>query len=214
MAKVKDSVGRFKSLGSGRTSFSPPVPQRKPLQTKDVGEIPQPKSISNDTDGSADFWGSVYQTTNNPTKKSKFNKDVKSLSGVAPKEQEIQGALDAVIPAFDGDEGTDSSKLRDFMYKVALHESSGGKYDRQSGGGPAQGFWQVEPQTAKDILKNSSRYLGPSAEKAMGLTKAQLGKMSTSEFREALRRPEVNLAFAIAKTLAGAKSKNKLEFLK
>jgi hypothetical protein len=164
-------------------------------------------------DAWADLWGEVYQTENDEGKKNTFKKNYKSLAGNAPKEEIIQQTLDKVIPAFKGDFGTNQDKLREFMYRVALHESLGGTYDTQQGGGPAQGYWQVEPETARDVLTNSSALIGPKAQEVMGYSKSQLLKMNEKELEITLRNPKVNLVFATAKTLAGAKAKGKLEVL-
>jgi len=46
------------------------------------------------------------------------------------------------------------------VYRTALVESLNFEYTRQKGGGPARGFWQIEPATAEDLL---FRYLARSS---------------------------------------------------
>jgi hypothetical protein len=43
---------------------------------------------------------------------------------------------------------------KDFLYRVSLMESLGGKYLTQIGGGPALGWYQIEPPTAIDIMRH------------------------------------------------------------
>lgn len=42
----------------------------------------------------------------------------------------------------------------DFLYHIAMVESHGGKYLTQFNGGPARGYFQIQPNTMADILQN------------------------------------------------------------
>ncbi len=170
-------------------------------------------STPNKVEEMAEFWGLVYQSTQDASKNSAFIKHSK-LAGSAPKEEEIQNILNLVVnDAFYGDFGIDAFKLKDFLYLTALHESRGGKYDEQVNG-PAMGWWQVEPTTARDVLKNSSPILGKRAQYIMGYSLKELNAMGDEEFRQTLKKPEVNAVFAAAKTIVAAKYKNQLNFLR
>jgi hypothetical protein len=41
----------------------------------------------------------------------------------------------------------------ELLIATAVHESAGLKYIRQVGGGPALSFYQIEPETAEDLIK-------------------------------------------------------------
>ena len=45
-----------------------------------------------------------------------------------------------------------SADAESLMMATAVHESEGLRYVRQRGGGPAMGFFQVEPMTARDVI--------------------------------------------------------------
>jgi hypothetical protein len=154
------------------------------------------------------IWSSIYQTTNNPEKETKFliNQSNPLVSGV-------EEALDKGLKVFKGDKGINNQvKLKEILIATAKHESLGGKLLEQSGGGPARGAWQVEPETAIDIIKTSG-LLGKKAEAVMGKTKKQILKMDQTEINEFLKDHNVNAVFAIAKYLQGADAKNKLSLL-
>lgn len=44
------------------------------------------------------------------------------------------------------------------LLMTACHESGGFKYDRQEGGGPALSYYQIEPDTLKDLYRNYLRF--------------------------------------------------------
>jgi hypothetical protein len=57
-----------------------------------------------------------------------------------------------IIPTL-GFLGVDSPAARTLVLGTAAHESQG-RYIQQLGGGPALGFWQIEPATEQDLLAN------------------------------------------------------------
>ena len=158
----------------------------------------------------AQFWGSIYQTTKNLEKMEKFDKDQGDYGSLDNEVgQNIQSASDVAGSVFHGDEGISGDKLASILKKTAAHESAGGKYDRQHGGGPAQGYWQVEPETARDLIKNSSGYIGSKAKIALS---EALGKpvnlrdISDKDLVTLLRTPVGGAVFGGWKYLAGSKA--------
>tara|TARA_R110001606_G_scaffold7033_7_gene31527 strand:+ start:888 stop:1529 length:642 start_codon:yes stop_codon:yes gene_type:complete len=157
----------------------------------------------------AQTWGSLYQTQSDPKKMDSFisNNNVKVKDGV------IKG-LDSALAAFKGDKGIDDqSRLKELLIRTAKHESLGGKYLEQLSGGPGRGAWQVEPNTAKDVLKNSG-LIGKKAEKVLGKTKSEILKMSDEKLSTYLKNHKVNAVFATAKYLQSADAKDQLDLLK
>ena len=59
------------------------------------------------------------------------------------------------------------SEIKDYLEKTGAVES-GYRTKTQMGGGPARSYWQVEPATAMDLVKNSSAYFGPKFRKIFG----------------------------------------------
>lgn len=132
----------------------------------------------------ADTWSKLYQTTRDPEKEKSFALHVNQLYGNAPKEREIRQAIETVMPAFADEaanRGMESKDLHELMYQTALHESLGGKFNKQMGDGPARSWWQVEPDTAYDNIKNYPQALGSGFEKATGYSKEDLQAMSKEE---------------------------------
>ena len=176
--------------------FSPTTLQADELNHEAPGNLP------------ADVWGKVYQSTDNEEKKASFNADVSRLYGQAPKETEIRDSIDIAIQAFDTDFEAidiDPEDAAELLYMTALHESHGGKYDKQVGG-PALGWWQVEPATAKDNIKNGLTHFGPSFTQMTGLTKKELTNMSDTELKDRLQNdPIFSVSMAMVKYLRGIK---------
>lgn len=154
----------------------------------------------------AKLWGEIYQSESDPNKMAKFiqHQSIDLVEGV-------QEAVEAALDVFKGDKGLkDQQGLRELLIATAKHESLGGRYLEQGGGGPARGAWQVEPATARDIIKTSG-LIGPKAERFLGLTKKEILAMSDKELGEFLKSNEVNAVFATAKYLQGADAKNLLD---
>lgn len=138
-----------------------------------------------------DTWSKLYQTTGDPEKEKAFRTHVSQLYGKAPKEKEIRQAINTVMPAFSEEvvnRGISKDDLSELMYQTALHESLGGKYTRQMGDGPARSWWQVEPGTAYDNIKNYPQAFGPNFEKATGYDKEYLQGLSQDELGSLLEK--------------------------
>lgn len=158
-------------------------------------------------EGMSDFWGAVYQSESDPVKMKQFIKhqDIDLQDGVLP-------ALNSALKAFKGDKNHDTDKLRRIMIAIAKHESLGGKKLVQGKGGPARGAWQVEPETALDVIRTSG-LIGPKAEKLLGKTKQEILDLDERKLKNFLKDHTVNAVLAVAKTLQAADAKGKLEFI-
>ena len=72
----------------------------------------------------------------------------------------------------------------------------------QVGGGPAKSYWQVEPETAMDIIKNSKPYFGPKFEEHFSKRYGShvydtLSKMDSNQMSEVLLNDdELSATFA------------------
>ena len=148
------------------------------------GIIEQQNKPTKDGFNYVDTWSKLYQTTGDPEKEAAFKQHVSELYGQAPKEAEIRKAIQQVMPAFEGEvasRGMTKDQMNELMYRTALHESMGGKYNRQLGDGPARSWWQVEPATAYDNVQNFGHAFGPVYEKATGYTRDQLSGMTQQQ---------------------------------
>jgi len=155
------------------------------------GIIEQQNKPTKDGFSYADTWSNLYQTTGDPAKEAAFRQHVNELYGQAPKEAEIRKAIQQVMPAFEGEvasRGMTKDQMNELMYRTALHESMGGRYNRQLGDGPARSWWQVEPATAYDNVQNFGHAFGPAYEKATGYSKDQLSNMTQQQLGTLLEK--------------------------
>ena len=173
----------------------------------------------------ANIWSSLYQTENNPIKYGKYLYDVARFSdGSAPEEEGIAreslAAAGAFVEDFKAiDPSLDLNKVTTLLKHTAYHESNGGEFDEQMGGGPARGWWQVEPTTARDLISLTGtdgmpkqNLIGPLAEGVMGYKADELRAMSDEDFAEVLKVPAVSAVFAASKyatAMLNQKQKNK-----
>ena len=173
----------------------------------------------------ANIWSSLYQTENNPIKYGKYLYDVARFSdGSAPEEEGIAreslAAAGAFVEDFKAiDPSLDLNKITTLLKHTAYHESNGGEFDEQMGGGPARGWWQVEPTTARDLISLTGtdgmpkqNLIGPLAEGVMGYKADELRAMSDEDFAEVLKVPGVSAVFAASKyatAMLNQKQKNK-----
>tara|TARA_R110001632_G_scaffold232395_1_gene373082 strand:- start:511 stop:3153 length:2643 start_codon:yes stop_codon:yes gene_type:complete len=173
----------------------------------------------------ANIWSSLYQTENNPIKYGKYLYDVARFSdGSAPEEEGIAreslAAAGAFVEDFKAiDPSLDLNKITTLLKHTAYHESNGGEFDEQMGGGPARGWWQVEPTTARDLISLTGtdgmpkqNLIGPLAERVMGYKADELRAMSDEDFAEVLKVPGVSAVFAASKyatAMLNQKQKNK-----
>ena len=206
--------------GSERTD---PIVQSTRVPGQIIGDILNQASPVND----ADVWGELYQTSNNPNKKAVFNDNVAYLSNIVPERaNEMAGGLGVIDDVFGADsfynKAVDTQKLKDLVYKTGLHESLGGKHMQQQGGGPARGFYQVEPESGYNLLKTFNRM----GKKSIDVINEVLGTqfknrkeasgMSQEEMEQLLLDPKAGAMFAGAKYLqqSVASPKYKKHFLK
>ena len=159
------------------------------------------KDTKSDLQRQSTLWGSEYQGMSDKKKMRQFVTNVnKYRNNPPPNSDQAYAAVDTAMNVFSGEIGGENldsqgiSDVREFMYNIALHESDGLKHTKQKRGGPARGWWQVEPASARDWLKTSGMY-GPKAEKAVGYSKAELLKMSKNEFARLLENPTVSAVF-------------------
>ncbi len=161
----------------------------------------------------ASFWGRVYQTTSDPAKEADFCSDIRlylKTEGAA----KIKDTIEKARPAFAGDMGTNPETLCRLLLYVALHESEGGRYDRQVGGGPACGWWQVEPESARSIVTHSGAMWGKKASLVTGTTLSQLRAMAEAELQQFLLKPVNCCVMAAFIALTNAKGKGQLDYLR
>ena len=109
-------------------------------------------------------WSVNYQTSNDPAKERRAQQVIDAGYKVpAEAERAIQVAADI----FAGDEGKTREQIVQYLRHTGAVES-GYRTKVQSGGGPARGYWQVEPATAMDLVKNSAPLFGKKFHKYFG----------------------------------------------
>lgn len=170
-----------------------------PVQQQRAKEAGLAHAVTNNIPSNGDkykeMWSQMYQTTNDPVKEAAYSQHVKDLYGKAPKEVEIRTAIDKSMPAFAGElqsRGFAPNEMKELLYQTALHESMGGRYNKQING-PARSAWQVEPNTAYDNIQNYGHAMGKDYEKAVGYSREQLQGMSKDQVATLL---ETDPAFA------------------
>lgn len=107
----------------------------------------------------ADFpkdWSKHYQTSNNPEKETRARAIVSSNYKIP---ESAEKAIQIAASIFAGDEGKTHAQLVEYLRHTGAVES-GYRTKVQAGGGPARSYWQVEPKTAMDLVKNSSPLFG------------------------------------------------------
>lgn len=172
----------------------------------------------------AQLWGEHYQTTQDPTKMSRFQTEME-----APINPDIQKLAQRAGGAFgQGETGMSSEDFSNLLYHTGFHESGavGGQPQMSQGyyndagqwviSGPAGSYFQVEPSTLRDLVTarqpggnnepggtNPSRaYWGNKAEGLTGYSAEQLHGMSDEELSGLLQDPNNQMLGAVA---AGAK---------
>lgn len=146
------------------------------------------------------LWTKYYQTKNDPAKEAKFLEHNKMLQGHMPKGKEITAAIRQTLPAFSGEiesRGYTPEFMEGLLKATAAHESLGGKYNKQLGGGPARSWFQVEPDTAYDNIQNFGHALGKGYEKAVGYSADKLKGMSKEQVGQLLET-DPNFAASMA----------------
>ena len=110
------------------------------------------------------LWGAIYQTQKDP-KKMQRAREV--LHGNYSVPSIAEGPINTAVYIFGGDEGVSSNVLEDLLRATGAIES-GYRTRVQYRGGPARGFWQVEPNTAVNLLIHSTAYFGPKFRRTFG----------------------------------------------
>lgn len=139
------------------------------------------------------LWSKYYQGTGDLSKE---NRARRALQGFRHTDIpiEAQKAIETAVFVFGGDMGVSPNKLRNLLIATGQIESTY-KHKRQIGGGPARSFWQVEPETALDLLNNSSALFGPKFWRNFPNTNKDLEWLS----RELERNTDFGAAMAAAK---------------
>jgi len=106
-------------------------------------------------------WSANYQTEQDPKKEQRAKASLESDWEVP---EDAKGPLDKASTIFEGDSGFSKDELYKYGANTGQIES-GYRTKVQNGGGPARSYWQVEPETALDLLTNSSALFGPKFEK-------------------------------------------------
>ena len=101
-------------------------------------------------------WSKHYQTSNDQNKETRARKITNSKYTVPP---EAERAIQVAASIFAGDEGKTHQQLVEYLRHTGAVES-GYRTKVQRGGGPARSYWQVEPATAMDLVKNSAPLFG------------------------------------------------------
>lgn len=107
-------------------------------------------------------WGKLYQTTDDPVKNRRAANAISQAYSVP---QEAQNSLEVASNIFEGDKNISKQELLEYGRAIGQIESLY-KTKVQIGGGPARSYWQVEPKTALDLVKNSSAIFGKKFEAA------------------------------------------------
>ena len=109
-------------------------------------------------------WSKYYQTSQNPAKEARAAAVIEKGFNVP---RDAKEAIKVAAHIFDGDDGHSGAELTDYLEKTGAVESAY-RTKVQKGGGPARSYWQVEPATAMDLVKNSSPLFGPKFHKVFG----------------------------------------------
>lgn len=196
--RISDAL-KMGALGAA-TAIQPNVsaqnyetPQKTYYYTNDI--IPNNEFVK--------LWGLYYQTDRNP-QKNKRAYEVLNKKYQIP--SDAKNGIKTAAYIFGGDMGVNKNTLIDILIKTGEVES-GYKTKVQYGGGPARGYWQVEPETAMDLIKNSSALFGEKFNKVFG--KYNINEIvSNNDYNqlEKLLELDSNLAasFAAAKWIVSA----------
>jgi hypothetical protein len=149
-----------------------------------------------------DDWSQHYQTSNDPAKEARATAVIEKGFNVPA---DAKQAIDTAVYIFAGDEGHTGDEFREYLEKTGAVESAYAT-KVQKGGGPARSYWQVEPKTAMDLVKNSSAYFGPKFHKIFGENSLKtLQRYNEQQMADALlKNNHLAASFAAAKWLASA----------
>lgn len=114
----------------------------------------------------AKLWSQYYQTSDDVSKE---RRALDVLTQFHPKNipEDARNAINTAMYIFGGDMGISKDTLEHVLMATGAIESNY-MYKSQHGGGPAQSYWQVEPETAIDLLLNSRPLFGNKFKKTFG----------------------------------------------
>jgi len=159
-----------------------------------------------------------------------------NMAGNAPEQTRIDEIIKNTIPDFKGDVGPFKKDpeinidiLANALRRIAYHESLGGKFTRQrsdknpSGLGPARGWWQIQPDTARSMLENEAKdkgFLGKRVKQRLkNVTKmpdiASILKLNDKDFNYLLENNQrFNATIAALNILTKAAQRGKLDLFR
>ena len=140
---------------------------------------------NNSVDTNATLWGEYYQTEADEDKMTQFKSGISSAEVPKQVSEDIKGAIDAFSTELE-DVNLTSEAAQALLEQTAAHESMGFKHKKQLKGGPARSYFQVEPDTAYDIVHNASNILGNKFKEFTGLSVDSLKKKSKNQLGELL----------------------------
>lgn len=151
----------------------------------------------------ADFvkdWSKFYQTSLDSSKENRARLVIENGYNV-PKS--AQNAIEIAADIFQGDEGKTRNQLIKYLSHTGAVESLY-KTKVQYGNGPARSYWQVEPKTAMDVVKNSSAYFGKKFHAKYGKNALKkLQSLNEAQWADVLEKyDEIGAIMATAKWLA------------
>ena len=147
-------------------------------------------------------WSKHYQTSQDPEKEQRATEVIQAGYEVP---EDAKKAIKAAAYIFDGDDGHSAAELTDYLEKTGAVES-GYKTKVQYDEGPARSYWQVEPATAMDLVKNSSAYFGKKFHKVFGQNSLKALQSYNKEQMAAalLKNDALAASFAAAKWIASS----------
>lgn len=151
----------------------------------------------------ADFiknWSKYYQTSLDASKENRARLVIENGYSVP---SSAQKAIEIAADIFEGDEGKTRKQLIKYLQHTGAVESLY-KTKVQYGGGPARSYWQVEPKTAMDVVKNSSAFFGKKFHARYGKNALKkLQSLNEAEWSVVLEKyTELGAIMATAKWLA------------
>ena len=155
---------------------------------KDLMELEEGESISplqarfkfNNIDRSylVEQWSKNYQSKDSKMKG--FVASINLFRGSNDIPQEAADQINQVANAFDGDGGFNKDQIAEILSAIGVIES---KYETkvQRDDGPARSYWQVEPKTAADMLKQNLNAMKTGRSQLMGQNFENLFKSKYSD---------------------------------
>ena len=192
--KDKDKVGMAQPPETRtETETDTKEPRVEPKETpqeleKDLMELEEGESISplqarfkfNNIDRSylVEQWSKNYQSKDSKMKG--FVASINLFRGSNDIPQEAADQINQVANAFDGDGGFNKDQIAEILSAIGVIES---KYETkvQREDGPARSYWQVEPKTAADMLKQNLNAMKTGRSQLMGQNFENLFKSKYSD---------------------------------